>query len=76
MLPRGGDRVGPGPGRLDFQAAPPPAVHQPSGGAQDPVAQCLGSAVTKLPSRASSLSQAALTLKSKDGKCPGRPAWP
>src|SRR3974390_283220 len=41
-LPRGGDRIGPRPGRLDFQAAAPPAADQPGGGVQYPVAQGLG----------------------------------
>ena len=41
-LPRGRDRLGPRPGRLDFQAPFPPAADQPGGGVQHPVAQRLG----------------------------------
>jgi len=41
-LPGGRDRLGPWPGCLDFQAAPPAPVHQPGGGVQHPVAQRLG----------------------------------
>ena len=37
-LPRGRDRLGPWPGRLDFQAAAPAAADQPGGGVKDPVA--------------------------------------
>ena len=37
-LPRGRDRLGPWPGRLDFQAAAPAAADQPGGGVQDLVA--------------------------------------
>src|SRR5207245_292972 len=39
-LPRGGDRIGPWPGRLDFQAAAPPAADQP-GGVQDAASSAL-----------------------------------
>ena len=38
-LPRGGDRLGPRPGGLDFQASPPSAAGQPGGSVQQPVAQ-------------------------------------
>src|SRR6516162_4746729 len=41
-LPGGGDRVRPGPGSLDFQAAAPSAADQAGGSMQDAVAQCLG----------------------------------
>ena len=41
-LPRGGDRIGPRPGRLDFQAPFPPAADQPGRGVKHPVAQRLG----------------------------------
>src|SRR6266566_6867785 len=41
-LPRGRDRLGPRPGGLDLQAAPPPAADQAGGGVQDAVAQRLG----------------------------------
>ena len=41
-LPGGRDRLGPRPGGLDFQAAPPAAADQPGGGVQDAVAQRLG----------------------------------
>src|ERR1022692_5220535 len=41
-LPRGGDRPGPRPGGLDFQAPFPSAVYQPGGGVQDPVAERSG----------------------------------
>jgi hypothetical protein len=34
-LPGGGDCRGPGPGCLDFQAAPPAAAYQPGRGVQD-----------------------------------------
>ena len=37
-LPRGRDRIGPRPGRLDFQAPFPSASDQPAGGVQHPVA--------------------------------------
>ena len=37
-LPRGRDRIGPRPGRLDFQAPFPPAADQPAGRVQHPVA--------------------------------------
>ena len=41
-LPGPGDRLGPGPVRGEFPAAPPPAADQAGGGVQDPVAQRLG----------------------------------
>src|SRR5258708_31193428 len=84
-VPCGGDRMGPRPGRLDFQAAAPPAAHEPGSGVQDPVTgrSVLGSALARSPSRASSFSQAswiwavieavshaALILKACEGKCP------
>ena len=57
-LPRGGDRVGPWPAGLDFQAAAPPAAGQAGRGVQHPVRSVFGSALARSPSRASSLSQA------------------
>ena len=41
-LPRGADRLGPGPAGLDFQAPCPAAAHQPGRGVQYQVAQRLG----------------------------------
>src|ERR1019366_7009459 len=50
-LPRGRDLISPRPGRLDLQAAAPPAAYQTG-------RSVWGSALARSPSRASSLSQA------------------
>src|SRR6266581_2163772 len=57
-VPGGHDVSGPGPAGLDVEAALAGAAGQLGGGVQDAVAQVLGSALARVPSRASSLSQA------------------
>jgi hypothetical protein len=55
-LPGSGDRLGPWPGGLDFQAAPPAAAGQPGGGVQQPGAQRLGLGAGQVAVQVSSFS--------------------